>query len=685
MPRTTRSSSRGRTTVREELKDEGQSQVTDYFKTTRRGRKPTEKDAQQKLDQADVTTIPTQITKSLPSPPKVKREEKGGEQITASPSRQAARKLFDDSPKTKETSANVRTVENEVTISPRKAAKKLFGDSPKVDHEKLNEDKRHDNIETIETLVLQKSPLRAKKAIKSVAQLQSLLAQKESIQRLHIQAIENKVERVLHNAEVLKSPQKSVTIAAKAPPKQQKKKPTGVSPIKVVHVPDYVLPGPQNGRKEQKREETPEEEIVAGDYKKKTALLKSEVRDSAACPLPKSYKLLHEKFQSGDRILSIMMQQGKRITFDELTENVRKAMKRDFTKKDFACFVQLYKEAYLMNLEKGWMAFGGARKGWDLVIRPNLKDDLKEWMLDEGSLEDSTDSLPLMTPSMLCSPTKGQPGGVPRSPRKAPCQPMPRAPLMDGRERLEGWRMLCRAHIFRFLLTKLVHEAHAAFLGTLGVDLKKKPVRLHPQFQLETCPDVPEGKLPEPPKNEGAPKTMSDYMSEVGVAANLEGVKRVLADLTSPQKTTRDGVPLSPKKFANKQAVDEAKSGGANSLLARIRAKEAAKKAAMASIDPVKEKRISRIDRLLIGALRTVTSFFALKKTYSLNLTAVVDKMMQTIRFLAHDEAISCLQLLCEISPKNVEMAEVAGQKYLKIIKNDYDSISADLMKEKNC
>ncbi|CAJ0578072.1 unnamed protein product, partial [Mesorhabditis spiculigera] len=660
MPRVTRSTAKG--SLSEELKEDGQGKLTDYFRTTRPGRRPG-KNAKLGTNDAPIASSEMILPESgkLPSPPKLKRVEE-------------PEPVAKDAAAPAEGSRQTLPLKEKAT-TPKRVARKLFAEESPIKHEEaatLEDPNLESTAAPIDLLLKsERTPTRAKQSVRTVQELQKILAERGAAKNIHKQAVENKERRAVSALAARLSPKKTVTTRILSVAEEKKAAPTKLS---TVSVPDYVLPSTDALKPQVNlRETTPEP--VTSDYKTKSSLLKPEVKESAWIALSRVYAQLHNKFQSGDRVLSIMSQQGKRIVFEDLAENIRKNIRQNFVLSDFAKIVHLYKEAYNVKLEESWQAFGGAQRGkWQLVISPNVTDDLRGWQVEEAASKELSGELPLSRPSQLCSPTK--------SPRKVACKPLARAPKLEDKVRLEGWRMLCRAQIFRHKLTELVLRAHAAFCESVGVKLdESKPLRrLHPGFDVENCDELAEAKLPEPPKLEtNGATTMADFMRKLDEAQLPKGAKKVLEALKSPQKATASGVPLSPKKFAETAAA----KGGMGGLLARIRAKEAAKKAVESAIDPVKEKRIARIDKLILGTLRTLTSVFALKKTHSLAMTVIAENVLRSTRFLAYEEAVGCVELLCEISPKNICVSEVHGQKYVQLTKNDYDAMLADLKQEK--
>ncbi|KHJ83812.1 hypothetical protein OESDEN_16484 [Oesophagostomum dentatum] len=225
-------------------------------------------------------------------------------------------------------------------------------------------------------------------------------------------------------------------------------------------------------------------------------------------------------------------------------------------------------------------------------------------MLPDTPTKPDETPLPGVTPNKLLSP------------RKKVVNVVPRDPILDSRPRLEGWRMTCRSHVFRYKLVEIAKRYHRKFMERIGLFLSEsehsKLRRFHPKFDIDVeCERIPEAEIPDVPRDESERHLeMRDYFATVDTSAPLpSAVDTAIDELKSPVKkviNSERGVPLSPRRFAEKQA---SKPKEAMSLLERIRAKEAAKKAAENMRDPVTERRKELLQRILHGLLRCITTY----------------------------------------------------------------------------
>lgn len=194
--------------------------------------------------------------------------------------------------------------------------------------------------------------------------------------------------------------------------------------------------------------------------------------------------------------------------------------------------------------------------------------------------------------------------------------------------------------------------------------------RFHPLFRLEKhCPSLPESKLPEAPiQKSSKPIGMKEYLdsnSEAHQVSLPSFVQKAFNDLRSPSKATTGpagNVPVSPKKFSEMQK--EQKKSGAMSLLERIRAKEAIKKAADAFIDKDLEKRKMRLCLLKGKYVRIVCNHYTSKKAQTMEMDAVA-KFVQfsSSNSSAIPAIVDHLKLLCEVAPMYVTEAVLMNKK----------------------
>ncbi|XGW19289.1 hypothetical protein V3C99_003262 [Haemonchus contortus] len=537
--------------------------------------------------------------------------------------------------------------------------------------------------ELSEKLTLKAVQVKARARIRSVAELQAVLAQKSALKTIHEQAQRIKSKQVEEHAKNLKSPVKSVpkgparghvTARTKACTNTPQKR----SEPSTSAVPEFVLPTHKTPAKDIDEFELNESRHIF-EYGKASRLIE-EVKKNSSLPLPRHYERLHETFQSCDRVISIFTNQGRRCAVPEIQKNVEKNTHLSFTRKHLAQIIHVYPTSYDIRLDKRWNAFGGDADSYgktELIMAPNLVDDLTGFMQPDTPVKCDDQPLPTVTPNKLISP------------RKKVASAVPREPVLDARPRLEGWRMTCRSHVFRHKLVEIAKKFHQKFLDRLGLNLKEAELarlrRFHPKFDIEQeCEEIKQAKLPEEDHDKSERHLeMKDYLATVDTTVPLpKAVSVALEDLKSPVKklvNSNSAVPLSPRKFAEKQAT---KPKGAMSLLERIRAKEAERKAAEKLRDPVIERKIELLQRIIHGLLRCITTYFAFKKVRSLELRTLSEQVMRSQSSMNREALMEHLKILCEVAPDYVTFAEFGGKKYLQLKENNYTAIEKVIQDE---
>uniref|UniRef100_A0A915E571 CDT1 Geminin-binding domain-containing protein n=1 Tax=Ditylenchus dipsaci TaxID=166011 RepID=A0A915E571_9BILA len=377
-----------------------------------------------------------------------------------------------------------------------------------------------------------------------------------------------------------------------------------------------------------------------------------------------------------------------RITFDNVSKNVMKNTKMTFKESHLSQIVAVYSKAYDLKWEKHRQVMGKTVAGqkYDLVILPNLKDDLEPFLTEQAKekmlllksparclfspinqspvkqlsttpvkidraelLKSPTKTVKLsrtpvkqepmlskqdenycfVSPSKnLISPVKRMDRDVIRkSPTKMPNTPVRRLVLSDPAPKMEGWRLTARKMVFRHFLVEHLKNLHKQFLATEKVTIASKQL-LHPDFKLESVADIPSTSLPQQPKTETPLRTMRDFLQTV-TPVKLEAKLDVAKEPeSSPVKT-----PSQP-------------------LLERIRAKEAALKRAKEQKDPGLERRRTILYMLKQSMVEVICSHFGLKKVSSMNVDQLQKMVVLSCGKMSRENFLEHLDVLCSVAPK---------------------------------
>ncbi|CAP33375.2 Protein CBR-CDT-1 [Caenorhabditis briggsae] len=624
MSRVTRSRARSETP---------QTVVTDFFKTTRKPRSRGEK----KLIEGTVP-LERRIEAKLVT---VKEEQ----ETPAS---------FDNAPiapvfKKKESRTRERTPTRqaelstpEVTGTPPKKSREVTAQGEEapclpIDAQDIVLENATVEKSALDELMEASGPRKKKTGIRTVADLQARLAAKGAAKAIHAQNSKNKAKVVEEHAEMLKSPKKKIVESSLSPSKSKSARAL-FTPKK--SVPDYVVPGfnmqksAEKIREEQDDAHEEEGKRMTAEYLK-VSKLTEEVKESARqrIELPSTYAHLADSFKRVDQIASIFMGQNRTCLASELFKSVRTTSGKDFSDEHLSQILHVYPESYHVEMREQRRAFGQGGK-YELEVRPNLVDDLRGYVVEKAqSLDD--DDVPLVCPSKLLSPKK--------SPRKK-VQPVPRKPEIDARVRLDCQICTtCKDYILCFVLKNTVQFCQKS--SFLSRRFRKKQI------------DLEEVSLP-------------------------SSVQRIISDLKSPKKATTSGdVPLSPKKFSEMQK--EQKSKGSMSLLERIRAKEAIKKAADACVDKDLERRKQRLTLLKERYVRIVCNHYTAKRAQTMEMETIA----KFVQFSSSNpttipDITDHLKLMCEVAPMYITEATFMNKKYLRFNDNNIEAISEILVEE---
>lgn len=643
-----------------------QTTVTDFFKTTRKTRPAASKKSlinddqdvisvqnskrviikKEKSESVVVETLQTKKTRSRARTPS-RQAELSTSEVTGSPPK-----------KSKET-----VVENETTVTCQETLN-VISEEPIVQKSALD------------VLMESAAPTKKKTGPKTVSDLQSRLAAKGAARSIHDQNLKNKAKIVDEHAEMLKSPKKKFVEVIS--PTKSKAARNLFSPKKV---PDYVQPNfnvlKSAEKIQEERDDAHEEEgkRMTAEFLMKSKLTE-EVKESIRqrIELPSSYEHLADSFKQVDQIAAIYLGQNRSCVASEVFKNIKNSSGRDFSNDHLAKILHVYPQAYNVEMREQRRAFGQGGK-YELEVRPNLVDDLHGYINERSNL-DVNEELPLVCPSKLLSPKK--------SPRKA-VPAVPRKPQLDGRIKLDAARQRDRAHVFRHKLTTIVLKHHEEFLESQGLSDLIGMKRMHPLFTPDRhCPDLPKMQLPEPPnKQSSAQRTMKEVLDSEDTSLP-SFVKTLINDLKSPLKDSTGAsgsVPLSPKKYAEMQA--EQKSKGGMSLLERIRAKEAIKKAAEACIDKDLGKRLQRLTLLKDRYVRIVCNHFTSKRAQTMEL----DNIAKFVQFssaipIPISDIVEDLKLMCEVAPMYATEVSLMGKKYLRLTDKNIDAITEIIAEE---
>ncbi|XP_014279229.1 DNA replication factor Cdt1 [Halyomorpha halys] len=344
-------------------------------------------------------------------------------------------------------------------------------------------------------------------------------------------------------------------------------------------------------------------------------------KDKSSLVLPYKYRVLAETFRAIDAVVSMMFNRNETIFFSKLKTSVQQMSKKNLTETHLGQISTIYPTAFEFKQEKLRQGPGQAPK-YELSIRPLLEKTSGD---TSGENEKSESSL--MTPSMS----------------------------------LERRRKMYDA------LLNLTKDHHQEFLNTLDPPMnldKNKVTRWHPEFEVDSVPDIVPSLLPLPPNVEKFSsakdvlnKARDIFMCNPRMASALE------KNSSQPQAQNTTSA------AASIPALTSALKGIPKSLLEKVRAKQAAKAASMLTRNPEAVKRRIEYSRLREIARIVRNTFIAEKKTV-LPKSLLLDKLSSSYReILTPNDMTHHLNLLMESSPEWMTTINNRGEIYLKILR----------------
>ncbi|XP_038067962.1 DNA replication factor Cdt1-like [Patiria miniata] len=383
------------------------------------------------------------------------------------------------------------------------------------------------------------------------------------------------------------------------------------------------------------------EEPAMPAYQKYHALVNSA---PTTLNLPFKYKLLEEMFRSTDTVVSMLHNRSETCSFPKLKQAVQEMCRRTFEQQHLGQIKTVYPTAYFLRQQKVGRSGVKEKTNYELVLEANTGSGV-------GTSAGQESSEP--------TKTKSQTNAVSKLISKF-------TPSM----------LIARRSIFHNNLVDIIKEHHNEFLSKLERPLSvpsDKLTRWHPKFPLDQIPDVEPAALPQPP-TVTTYNTAKDVLDKARVMMNprvakaLEVVAKNSALLkaekgkpTAEQETSI--VKQEPKVVKNVKSV----SGVNQSLLDRIRAKEAQNVTAMMTRSPADQERITMLERLP-ELCRILRVFFIAEKKAAIPIEAVIQKLADSYpSILSKAQVEKHVSLMVEVLPQWLSRVVVRKDHYLKM------------------
>ncbi|XP_066569848.1 DNA replication factor Cdt1 [Amia ocellicauda] len=338
--------------------------------------------------------------------------------------------------------------------------------------------------------------------------------------------------------------------------------------------------------------------------------------------LPYKFKVLAQMFHSMDTIVSMLFNRLETVTFAKVKQGVQDMMRKQFEESHVGQIKAVYPMAYKFRQEKNIPTFSNTVKksSYQLTVEPVI------------DIEKS-----------------------------------------DARPQLSASHLLERRRTFTRNLVNIVKEHHKVFLASMTPPLSvpdDKLTRWHPRFNVDEVHSILPADLPQPPQVDRL--TTAQEVLDKARSLMTPKMEKALANMalktaestssTAGQKSPAKAMPLPP-------ATPSALKGVSQSLLERIRAKEAQKIQAMMTRNPQQEERLLMMSRL--GELaRILRNVFVAEKKPALIMEVACSRVIASYRtVLTSAEMEKHLRLLSELTPDWLTILPIRKDFYLKLNK----------------
>uniref|UniRef100_A0A8C2CI78 DNA replication factor Cdt1-like n=1 Tax=Cyprinus carpio TaxID=7962 RepID=A0A8C2CI78_CYPCA len=351
--------------------------------------------------------------------------------------------------------------------------------------------------------------------------------------------------------------------------------------------------------------------------------------------LPYQYKVLGEMFRSTDTIVGMLFNRSETVTFAKIKQGVQDMTHKRFEESHLGQIKGVYPSAYTFRQEKNIPSFSATakRSSYQLTVEPVIEEEFN-----------------------------------------------------GTRPVLSASRLLERRHIFHQNLVDIVKGHHKVFLASLNPPIvvpDDKLTRWHPRFSVDEVPNIKPSDLPQPPQTEKL--TSAQEVLDKARALMTPKMEKALANmaLKTAETVCAKEPETSAKSVPKPTETPSALKGVSQSLLERIRAKEAQKVHAAMTRNPQQEGRLLMMSRLpdLARILRNV---FVAEKKPALIMELACNRMIASYRSpLSSDEMEKHLRLLAELTPAWLTVHPIRKDMYLKLNKTMDLNIVLDKLNQK--
>ncbi|XP_077469793.1 DNA replication factor Cdt1 isoform X4 [Stigmatopora argus] len=262
-------------------------------------------------------------------------------------------------------------------------------------------------------------------------------------------------------------------------------------------------------------------------------------------------------------------------------------------------------------------------------------------------------------------------------------EPVMFAGKKEGMPVLTASALLKRRLIFHHNLISMVKHHHKLFLSLLVPQVfvaEDKLTRWHPNFNVDTLPAVQASLLPQPPSIEKH-ATAQEVLDKAHSVITSKMERALVSLVHKKREDKEDCKDQNPKQASASLNLPNALNGVSQSLLDRIRAKEAQKLQAAMTRRPSQEERLLMMSQL-VELARILRNVFISEKKPALTMEVICNRMIASYRsVLTSGEMEKRVQLLVELNPAWLSIHPIRKDLYLKLNKHVDLSVILDKLK----
>jgi len=348
-------------------------------------------------------------------------------------------------------------------------------------------------------------------------------------------------------------------------------------------------------------------------------------------PLPYSYKLLAEVFRCTDTVVSMLNNRKEVINLDQLSKSVTDLLQKKWNVKYLQQILCVFPQAYKVEWKRVETRLGVSSKK-ELQIIPNMS--YKRDLLEELN-------------------------GV-----------------NDNHVRMLSQHLVERRDIFRNSLLEMVKDHHEEFLASLDPPITADRNALtswHKDFDVDAAPEIDIAELPKEP---GKVSTEDLSKGLIEKAENLAEANPKLSNLLrNATVTVKEIDNKCSENFSSPSKLSAGLAGLDPKLIAKIKAKEAARAKLEMTRNPEQIKRIARLKKLPELA-RLIRNLFITEKKAALEVQFACKRLTESMPYGTEKaEVEENLRMLSVETRGWLKVHLVGCAEYFKMDKTDINKV----------